>query len=170
MRSDTVSSLSTGFTSISLVAFRQNKIKSLIGRITCNGCRSSAAGRYGAYGKRICRSCCTLCTVSSLSASLSGISFFALLAFGDTECKGEHFCCVLTGSCYSDSRILSGLQGRSRCNWCTETSCSSVFSSERNSLRPVAGCVRLLDVQVTGIRSQEREPFGLCVVRRLLGQ
>ena len=109
MRSDSVHSLSTGFTSISLVAFRQNKIKSLIGRITCNGCRSSAAGRYGAYGKRICRSCCTLCTVSSLSTSLSGISLFALLAFGDAECKVEHFCCVLTGSCYSDSRILSGL-------------------------------------------------------------
>ena len=109
MRSDSVRSLCTVSSRVSLVAFRQNKIKSLIGRITCNGCRSSAAGRDGAYGKRICRSCCTLCTVSSLSTSLSGVSLFALLAFGDAESKGEHFCCVLTGSCYSDSRILSGL-------------------------------------------------------------
>ena len=65
--------------------------------------------RFAVSTRRSLRSLWTLCTVSSLSASLSGISFFALLAFGDAECKVEHFCCVLTGSCYSDSRILSGL-------------------------------------------------------------
>lgn len=109
MRSDSVRSLCSVCSSVSLVAFRQHKIECLVRRITCNVSLGSAAGSYGAYGKRICRSCYTLCTVSSLRTSLSGISFFALLAFGDAECKVEHFCCVLTGSCYSDSRILSGL-------------------------------------------------------------
>jgi hypothetical protein len=105
-----VRSLCTVSSSVSLVAFRQHKIEYLIRRIACNSSLGSAAGRDCAYGKRVSRTCCTLCTVSSLSASLSGISLFALLSFWDAESKGEHFCCVLTGSCYSDSRILSGLQ------------------------------------------------------------
>jgi hypothetical protein len=112
MRSDSVRSLCTVCSRVSLVAFRQYKIECLVRRITCNGSLGSAAGRDGAYGKRVSRTCGSLwalCTVSSLSTSLSGISLFALLAFGDAECKVEHFCCVLTGSCYSDSRILSGL-------------------------------------------------------------
>lgn len=110
VRRDSVRSLCTVSSSVSLVAFRQHKIKSLVRRIACNSSLGSAAGRDCAYGKRVSRTCCTLCAVSSLSASLSGISLFALLSFRDAECKCEHFCCVLTGSCYSDSRILSGLQ------------------------------------------------------------
>ena len=110
MRSDSVRSLRTVSSRVSLVAFRQHKIESLIGRITCNVSLGSIAGSHCSYGKRVCRSGCSLRTVSSLSTSLSGVSLLALLSFGDAESKGEHFCCVLTGSCYSDCRTLSGLQ------------------------------------------------------------
>lgn len=45
MRSDSVRSLCSVSSSVSLVAFRQHKIECLVRRITCNVSLGSAAGR-----------------------------------------------------------------------------------------------------------------------------
>lgn len=155
MRSDSVRSLSTGFTSISLVAFRQNKIKSLIGRITCNGCRSSAAGRDGAYGKRIggascsgsaclsLRSCISCITLRTLLPCIALLSLRSGRTLWNAEFESEDLGCRWPG-CSNLNRGLLALGKLLRsCHRLSEASCGTIMSLWKLEVEPeLLSCIR----------------------------